>query len=72
VFPKQTPQAIVRRLAQATSEAVDLPLVRERFASVGVTVAAPERRSPEYLAKFLPSELAKWAGPIRASGVSAD
>ncbi|MFZ0071951.1 MAG: tripartite tricarboxylate transporter substrate-binding protein [Xanthobacteraceae bacterium] len=72
VFPKQTPEAIVRRLAQATSEAVDLPLVRERFASVGVTVAAPERRSPEYLAKFLPSELAKWAGPIRASGVSAD
>jgi hypothetical protein len=47
-------------------------LVRERFASVGVTVAAPERRSPEYLSKFLPSELAKWAGPIRASGVSAD
>jgi tripartite-type tricarboxylate transporter receptor subunit TctC len=72
VFPKQTPEAIVRRLAQATSEAVGLPLVRERFASVGVTVAAPERRSPEYLAKFLPSELAKWAGPIRASGVSAD
>ena len=72
VFPKQTPEGIVRRLAQATSEAVDLPLVRERFASVGVTVAAPERRSPEYLAKFLPSELAKWAGPIRASGVSAD
>jgi tripartite-type tricarboxylate transporter receptor subunit TctC len=66
------PEAIVRRLAQATSGAVDLPLVRERFASVGVTVAAPERRSPEYLAKFLPSELAKWAGPIRASGVSAD
>jgi hypothetical protein len=62
----------VRRFAQATSEAVDLPLVRESFASVGVTVAAPGRRSPEYLAQFLPSELAKWAGPIRASGVSAD
>jgi tripartite-type tricarboxylate transporter receptor subunit TctC len=72
VFPRQTPEAIVRRLAHATSEVVDLPLVRERFASVGVTVAAPERRSPEYLAQFLPSELAKWAGPIRASGVSAD
>ena len=72
VFPKQTPQAIVRRLAQATSEAVDMLLVRDRFASVGVTVSAPERRSPEYLARFVPRELDKWAGPIQASGVSAD
>ena len=72
MFPKGTPEAIVRRLAQATSKAVELPLVQERFASVGVTVAAPERRSPEYLARFIPRELAKWAGPIHASGVSAD
>ncbi len=35
VFPKGTPEAIVRRLAQATSEAVDMPFVRERFASIG-------------------------------------
>jgi len=26
-----------------------MPSVRERLASVGVTVAPPERRSPEYL-----------------------
>jgi hypothetical protein len=39
---------------------------------VGVTIAAPERRSPEYLAKFIPRELEKWAGPIAASGASAD
>jgi tripartite-type tricarboxylate transporter receptor subunit TctC len=72
VFPKGTPDIIVRRLAVATSEAVDTPLVSERFASVGVTVAAPDRRSPEYLAKFIPRELKKWAGPIAASGASAD
>jgi tripartite-type tricarboxylate transporter receptor subunit TctC len=72
VLPKGTPDAIVRRLAQATSAAIDTPAVRERFASVGVTVAGPERRSPEYLAKFIPAELAKWAGPMRASGATAD
>jgi tripartite-type tricarboxylate transporter receptor subunit TctC len=72
VFPNGTPEAFVRRLAQATSEAVDTPSVRERFESVGVTVVAPERRSPEYLAKFVPSEIDKWAGPIKASGASAD
>jgi tripartite-type tricarboxylate transporter receptor subunit TctC len=72
VFPKGTPEAIVRRLAGATSEVVDTPLVRERFTSVGVTVAAQERRSPEYLARFIPRELKKWAAPIAASGASAD
>jgi tripartite-type tricarboxylate transporter receptor subunit TctC len=72
VFPKGTPDSVVRRLAAATSEVVDTALTRERFASVGVTVAAPERRSPEYLARFISRELEKWAGPIAASGASAD
>jgi hypothetical protein len=51
---------------------VETPLVRERFASVGVTVATPERRGPEYLARFIPRELEKWAAPIAASGAIAD
>ena len=38
----------------------------------GVTIPAPERRSPEYLARYIPSEIEKWAGPIKASGVPAD
>ena len=71
-FPKGTPEGIVRRLAGATSEVVETPLVRERFASVGVTVATPERRGPEYLARFIPRELEKWAAPIAASGAIAD
>jgi hypothetical protein len=33
---------------------------------------APERRTPEYLGKFVASEIEKWAAPIKASGVSAD
>jgi hypothetical protein len=35
-------------------------------------VPPPQRRSPEYLAKLVPSELAKWAAPVKASGASAD
>jgi tripartite-type tricarboxylate transporter receptor subunit TctC len=72
VFPKGTPEPIVRRLAKAASEVVDQPAIRKRLAEVGVTVPAAERRTPEYLAKFIPSEIARWAGPIRASGVTAD
>jgi tripartite-type tricarboxylate transporter receptor subunit TctC len=72
VFPKGTPDPIVRRLAKAASETVDQPAIRKRLAEVGVTVPAPERRTPEYLAKFIPDEIARWAGPIRASGVTAE
>ena len=71
-FPKGTPAAIVRRLAKASSDAIDTPAVRERFKSIGVVVTAAERRSPEYLAKFVASEIARWAAPIKASGVSLD
>jgi tripartite-type tricarboxylate transporter receptor subunit TctC len=70
-FPKGTPDAIVRRLARAASEALDTPSVRERLESIGVTVVAPERRSPEYLAKYIVSEIEKWAVPIKASGIQA-
>ena len=71
-FPKGTPAAIVRRLAEATNDALETPALRERFRIIGVTIPAPERRTPEYLASFVPSEIARWAGPIRASGASAD
>jgi tripartite-type tricarboxylate transporter receptor subunit TctC len=72
VAPKGTPENVIRRLAQATNEVVERPSVRERLESVGVTVAPPERRSPEYLAQFMRRELQKWADPIKASGVSMD
>lgn len=71
-LPKGTPGAIVQRLAKASNDAVETPAVRERFKGIGVTIPAPERRTPEYMAKFVPSEIARWAGPIKASGASAD
>src|SRR6516225_8420372 len=48
------------------------PDERERLKSIGVTIPAPERRTPEYLAKFVVSEIARWAGPIKASGASEE
>jgi len=36
-------------------------------------VIVPEdRATPEYLGKFVKSEIDKWAGPIKASGVTVD
>jgi len=71
-LPKGTPSAITRKLHDATVATMDTPSVQERLREIGVTVVAPKRRSPEYLAKFVPAEIEKWAGPIKASGVSMD
>ena len=71
-FPKGPEKEIVQRLAKLSSDAVDTPAVRERFKTIGVTVAARERRSPEYLTKFVASEVERWGKPIKASGMSID
>jgi tripartite-type tricarboxylate transporter receptor subunit TctC len=71
-LPRSTPEPIVRRLAKATSDVLDLAWVRERLEGLGLNVPAPERRNPDYLAKLVASELEKWAAPVKASGIGAD
>jgi tripartite-type tricarboxylate transporter receptor subunit TctC len=71
-FPKGTPQPIVERLHRAAVETVNTPGVQERLNTVGVTVVAADRRSPDYLQQFLASETTRWAATIKASGVSLD
>jgi tripartite-type tricarboxylate transporter receptor subunit TctC len=71
-LPKKTPAAIVKKLHDATVQAMDSPAVKDRLEGLGAVLVAPDRRSPEYLATFVHSEIEKWATPIKASGVSAD
>jgi tripartite-type tricarboxylate transporter receptor subunit TctC len=71
-LPKRTPAAIIQKLQIATIEAMDTPAVSARLKEIGGTLVARERRSPEYLQKFLESDIEKWAGIIKASGVSMD
>jgi tripartite-type tricarboxylate transporter receptor subunit TctC len=71
-LPKRTPDAIVRRLNAAVQEVLATPAVQERIRDIGGNIVAAERRSPEYLGQFVASEIAKWAGPIKASGATAD
>jgi tripartite-type tricarboxylate transporter receptor subunit TctC len=72
VAPVRTPEAIVRRLSKAMSDALDQPAVNGRYQQLGNMVAPPPQRTPEYLGGFIRSEIDKWAGPIRASGVSLE
>jgi tripartite-type tricarboxylate transporter receptor subunit TctC len=71
-FPKRTPASIVGKLHNATVTAVETPSVQARLKEIGAMIVAPERRSQEYLAKFVLSEIDRWAAVIRASGVSMD
>jgi tripartite-type tricarboxylate transporter receptor subunit TctC len=71
-FPKGTPDAIVRRLADATNKAMESALVRERLEAVGVEILPPERRTREHLAKILPGAVEKSAAVIKAGGLAAD
>jgi tripartite-type tricarboxylate transporter receptor subunit TctC len=70
-FPKGTPAAIVQKLAKATSDAVDIPEVRDRLKSLGLNIAAPERRNPDYVTRVVKSDLEKWRAPVLASGIAA-
>jgi len=35
-------------------------------------VVAPDRRSPEYLERFIQSEIEKWAALIKAANIKAE
>jgi tripartite-type tricarboxylate transporter receptor subunit TctC len=71
-LPKGTPTEIVMKLNDATSQAMDTPAIKSRMHDIGVTGVAIERRSPQYLAKFVVDEIARWAGPIKANGLQVD
>jgi len=71
-LPKGTPAAIVQKLHEATVATMGVSLIRERLKEIGCDLVPPERSSSEYLRKFVGSEIDKWAGAIKASGVQID
>jgi tripartite-type tricarboxylate transporter receptor subunit TctC len=71
-LPKGTPAPIVQKLNDSTVAAMNTSSVQQQLRELGVTVGAPERRSPEYLQKFVESEIEKWAPIIRKANVKAD
>jgi tripartite-type tricarboxylate transporter receptor subunit TctC len=70
--PKDTPAVIVEKLHDAAIAAMETPSVQDRIKEMGGTVVAPDRRSADYLYRFVEDEIKKWAAPIKASGISMD
>ncbi|HZR68537.1 MAG TPA: tripartite tricarboxylate transporter substrate-binding protein [Burkholderiales bacterium] len=71
-LPKGAPAPVVRRLNKAMSDMLDSPPIRKRLEDLGLEIVAPERRSPEYLARFLAEEIQRWGAVIRAARIKAD
>jgi len=71
-FPKGTPDAIVQKLYDATTQALKSPATVERLKNAGVAPIAPELRTPAYLKTFIASEVDNWAATIKASGVTIE
>src|SRR4051812_9053453 len=63
-LPKGAPKEIVGKLDDVTHAAMDTPAIKARFNDIGVIGMPSERRGPEYLAKYVVEEIARWEGPI--------
>jgi tripartite-type tricarboxylate transporter receptor subunit TctC len=72
-FPTQEGRSRdLSKLNNATVEAMKTPMVRERLEGLGAVIVSEDRASSEYLGQFVKSEIEKWAGPIKASGVTVE
>jgi len=71
-LPAKAPAAIVAKLNKAMSDTLDDPAIHTRLQDLGLEIAAPERRTPDYLAKFQADEVARWGKVVHDAGISAD
>jgi tripartite-type tricarboxylate transporter receptor subunit TctC len=71
-FPKGTPNAIVQKMAKAVNDMLDDPAIRKRLEDLGLEIVPPERRGPEYLAKFVPEEIERWAKVVKAARITPE
>jgi tripartite-type tricarboxylate transporter receptor subunit TctC len=71
-LPKGAPKEIVEKLNEVAHATMDTPAIKSRMLEIGVTGVAPDRRSPDYLARFVADEVARWEGPIKDGGLQVD
>jgi tripartite-type tricarboxylate transporter receptor subunit TctC len=69
-LPPGTPPAIVNTLNKAISGALDDPGVNKRLADLGLQVVPAQERTPAYLAKLVPDEVARWSKVVQAAGIT--
>jgi len=69
MVPAGTPQPVIGRLHDETVKALKLPDLQQRLASEGCDAVGS---TPEQLAAYIKSEMARWAKVVKASGMQAE
>lgn len=69
VAPAATPSAVITRLHQAFSSALNAPETKSRF---GMMMAEPVSNTPEQFSAFMKRELSKYEPVVKASGAKVD
>jgi len=64
--PAGTPREVVLKLQSESAKALNLPAIRERLGSLGLT---PAPNTPEEFSKFVRTELDRWAKVASAAGL---
>lgn len=67
--PAKTPRASVDKLNQALMAALNDPATKERLLAAGIE---PETSTPDELKAFVGTEIAKWAGIVKAAGIQPE
>jgi tripartite-type tricarboxylate transporter receptor subunit TctC len=67
--PRGTPQAVVQQLNREIVGILNSPTLREQFAMLGVI---PEPSTPQAFAAFIRSEIEKWSGVMKFTGLKQE
>jgi tripartite-type tricarboxylate transporter receptor subunit TctC len=70
--PKGTPEAVIKKLHDATVTTIEDKEVQKQMMTGGAIVVAPERRSTEYFKDYVPKDVEKNAAPIKAAGLAVE
>jgi tripartite-type tricarboxylate transporter receptor subunit TctC len=69
-LPKGAPAPIVAKLDKAMSDTLDDPVISKRLEDLGLEIVPPDRRTPDYLAKFQADEVKRWAKVVHDAGIT--
>lgn len=69
-LPKETPGPIVQKLHVAIVGTLETTAVQQQLKKIGLDTIEADRRSPEYVQKFVASEIEKWAKAIKAANIA--